>query len=306
MKLELGSFVATDSVKLPGLLYMPEKPTKKVVVWVHGMNTGVFYNTTWINALGKALTERGIAFFAFNNRGADNDKRLRLAEEAIPDEEGGRFQGGTYFEKIADCVADIDGAVEWLRERGFEEFYLAGHSTGANKICVYDNLAKYNPFSKYVLAGPGDDVGIFFSELGPKRFWAALKQAAKITKDEPHKIMPKYSGMHPFSAQSTWDILNPDGTYNTFPFYEAKTERLGSKELFKEYRAITKPTLVIYGEQDEYTFTGGGAKGALDLFIAQTTNQMLKVNDFMLVPFADHSFHGAEQDFAEKVAEWLA
>lgn len=306
MKLELKSFVATDGVKLPSLLFTPDKPTNKVVVWLHGMQTSIFYNSTWINAIGQKLTDKGTALLAFNNRGADNDKRLRLVAEDVSDEEGGRFQGGSLYELIADCVHDVDGAVAHLKDRGFNEFYLAGHSTGANKICVYDNLSKHNVFSKYVMAGPGDDVGIFFAELGSKKYWAALQQAAKITKDDPFKVMPKYSGMHPFSAQSAWDILNPDGNYNTFPYYEAKTQRLGSKELFKEYKAIKLPTLVIYGEEDEYAFTAGGAKDALDILMSQTSNQMLKVNDFMLIPFADHSFHDAETEFAERMAEWLA
>lgn len=307
MNLEFGSFGATDNIVLPGLLYTPDKPTRKVVVWLHGMNTGIFYNSTWMNALGQALIGKGIALFAFNNRGADDSRRLRIAGDAPSEEEDNRYQAGTFYEKIADCVADIDGAVAWLREKGFDEFYLAGHSTGANKICVYDDLAQHSPFTKYVLAGPGDDVGQAFHDMGNKRFWAALKQAAKlVTGGDPLKVMPRYSGMYPFSAQSAWDILNPDGGYNTFPYYEAKTERIGSKPLFKEYRSITKPSLVIIGELDQFMYTAGGSQGALDILMAQTANAMLKHNDFMLVPFADHSFHDAEIDFAQKVAEWLA
>lgn len=307
MKLEFGSFAATDGVKLPGLLYTPDVPTTKVAVWLHGMNSSIFYNSTWINAIGQDLTSRGIAFFAFNNRGAYDAKRLRIETDAPAEEEDGRFQGGTFYEKIADCIHDIDGAVAHLKQSDFSEFYLLGHSTGANKICVYDARAKSNPFSKYVLAGPGDDVGLFFSDLGPKRYWKALDYAAKkVSAKSQLDVMPKYSGMHPFSAQSTWDILNPDGDYNTFPFYEAKNERLGSKELFQEYRAFKTPTLVIIGEQDQFMTTAGGATGALENLVSQTPNAMLKQNDFAVVPFADHSFHEAEVAFAEKVGDWLS
>jgi alpha-beta hydrolase superfamily lysophospholipase len=306
MKLEFGSFVATDGVKLPGLLYAPDKPTRKIALWLHGMNSSIFYSPTWINALGQNLTKRGISLFAFNNRGAYDAKRLRLVDDAPAEEEDGRFQGGTHYELIADCVHDIDGAVELVREAGYSEFYLLGHSTGANKICAYDARTKSNPFSKYVLAGPGDDIGLAFVELGATRFWKALDYAAKkVSGGNPLQVMPKYSGMYPFSAQSAWDILNPDGAYNTFPFYEASKERLGSKPLFAEYRAIKTPTLVIIGEQDEYMTTAGGSAGALDILMSQTSNTMLKNNDFMLVPFADHSFHTAEDTFAEKVGDWL-
>lgn len=305
MTLEFGSFAASDKVKLPYLLFQPDPPTKKVAIWLHGMGSSIFYSPTWINAVGQALTKRGIAFFAFNNRGAYDAKRLRLDDE-FSSEDDGRFQGGTHYEVIADCVKDIDGAVACVRQAGFSELYLAGHSTGANKICVYDHRTRSNPFSKYVLAGPGDDVGLWFAELGAKQFWKALNYAAKaVSEEDPQRIMPKYTGMHPFSVQSAWDILNPDGDYNTFPFYEASTERIGEKSLFAEYRGIAIPTLVIIGAQDEFMTTAGSAAKALDILMSETSNQMLKVNDFMLVDNADHSFYNQETVFANKVAEWL-
>jgi len=172
---------------------------------------------------------------------------------------------------------------------------------------VYDHRTKSNPFSKYVLAGPGDDVGLWFAQLGAKRFWKALDYAAKaVSEENGQHIMPKYSGMHPFSAQSAWDILNPDGDYNTFPFYEANTERIGEKPLFSEYRTITIPTLVIIGSQDEFMTTAGSAAQALDMLMSETPNQMLKSNDFILVNNADHSFYNQESVFANQVAEWLS
>ena len=84
--------------------------------------------------------------------------------------------------------------------------------------------------------------------------------AAKVDAGEPLHIMPKYTGMYPFSAQSAWDILDPDGAYNTFPYYEALNERLGKKPLFEEYRKIDKPMLAIIGAEDEYMTSAGDAK----------------------------------------------
>ncbi len=306
MKVELVSFVSTDQLKLPGLLYTPSKPTQKVAVWLHGMgDNGVFYSPDRVNALGRALTDNNIALLAFNNRGAHNSKSLRIVDDSLPDNERS-YQGGTNYELIIDCVKDIDGAVAFLKQSDFSTFYLLGHSTGANKICAYHARATHNPFSKYVLAGACDDSGIFFVELGEKKFWQALQYAARFIKTEPLRVMPVYTGMYPFSAQSAWDILNPDGAYNTFPFYEYTTERLGKKRLFDEYQKLNLPTLVIFGENDEYTFTAGGADKALEIFMKHTSNAGLKRTDFSLVPGTDHGFHGAEETFAERVADWLA
>ncbi|HSX45559.1 MAG TPA: alpha/beta hydrolase [Candidatus Saccharimonadia bacterium] len=305
MNLEFVSLLATDNVKLPGLLYTPDKPTKKAAVWLHGMgDNGIFYSPTRINALGSALTGQGIAMLAFNNRGAHESKKLRISDETLPEEDQ-IIQGGTHFELIAESVYDIDGVADWLKEKGFEELYLLGHSTGANKICAYHVRAKHNHFRKYVLAGPGDDVGLFFGELGPKRFWQALQYAAKSADTEPLRLMPKYTGMHPFSVRAAWDILNPDGAYNSFPFYEATTERLGKKPLFEEYKQIDRPTLVIFGSEDQYAITAGGADKALEILMRETSNSQLKQTDFELVDGADHSFHEHEAEFAKQVTDWL-
>lgn len=307
MNLELLTILATDKVQLTSLLYTPDQPTKKAAVWLHGMgDSGVFYNPPRTNALGKALTSRGISFLALNNRGAHNVKSLRIADENLPEEDRS-FQGGTYYELINDCVHDIEGAIRFLEQKDYDEFYLLGHSTGANKICVYHLTAKKNKFSKYVLAGPGDDSGIFHTELGEEKFWQAIKQAKQAIKSgQPLKIMPTNSGMYPFSAQSTLDILDPDGPYNTFPFYEASTRRLGKKPLFKEFRSIDKPLLIIFGEDDEYAFTAGNATKALDILKKNTNPAITAKSSYKLISGADHSFHGTEDEFAKTTADWLA
>lgn len=307
MTLRFGSVIATDKVVLPALLYTPEQSTSKAAIWLHGMgDNGSFYAPTRMNALGEKLTQQGIAFLALNNRGAHNQKRLKLADETLPEEDRS-YLGGTHYEKIADCVHDIDGAVNFLKEQGFSEFYLIGHSSGANKICVYDSKTPKNPFTKYVFAGPGDDSGLFRAELGDKKFRQALTLAEQaVASHKPFKIMPQYTGMYPFSAQSALDILHPDGDYNTFPFFEATQQRMGTKPLFKEYGDITLPTLVIFGEHDEYTYTAGGTEAALALFKQYRNPDAQTTAAYATVPQTDHSFHGSEMQFAASVAEWLS
>lgn len=305
MRLELVSLTSTDGIGLPGLLFRPETDTDQAAVWLHGMgDNGVFYKPQEINELAESLTSRGIALLAFNNRGAHGRKSLKLADEELPEEDR-RVQGGMYYELIGDCVHDVDGAADFLEGRGFSSLHLIGLSTGANKICLYHARTQNNRFSKYVLAGPGDDTGLFFNDLGQKTFWQAVHYAARFLKTDPLKTMPKYTGMYPFSVRSCWDILNPDGDYNIFPYYEASHERIGKKPLFEEYAKLNKPTLVIFGENDEYTEHAGGAEATLKLLMRHTNNAQLKQTDFVLVPNADHSFSGNQTDFSKKVADWL-
>jgi pimeloyl-ACP methyl ester carboxylesterase len=305
--LQLVSIVSGDKLRLPGLLYTPPKQTKKAAIWLHGMgDNGIFYNPLRMNALGKSLNDNNVALLAFNNRGAHNSKMLQVGDESITEDDQ-LYQGGTYYEKIADCVHDINGAVEFLKQQTFSTLYLVGHSTGANKICAYHVRASENPFSKYVLAGPGDDSGLYYSEFGKKKFWKALDHAKHlIAIGKPLHVMPKYSGMYPFSAQAASDILDPEGAYNTFPFYEETTKRLGHKTLFEEYRKFDRPTLVVFGNHDEYTATAGGSEAALNILRKYTPSGIQASSAFKLVPNTDHSFHEAEHEFAEMVAAWLA
>lgn len=301
MQLELVQLLSTDKLKLPGLLYVPDKQTKKVAIWLHGMgDTSVFYSSKRTNALGQALTDEGIAFLAFNNRGAHEKKTLSIANS----EE--RFQGGSNYEIISDCIKDIDGAVAFLNSKKYTEFYLIGHSSGANKICVYNQHAAHNPFSKFVLAGPGDDNGLFYQELGDTKFTATLAEAKDLKKSgKGLEVMSEASGMAPFSAQSTYDIMNPNGDYNCFPYYEATSKRLGSKTLFEAYRKIRIPTLTVYGENDEYVHTAGSVSEALILLEDNTHESIVDDCGFMTIEGTDHGFHDAEDNFAQSVAAWL-
>ena len=308
MKLSLISFNSSDKIILSGLLYTPSAASKKAVIWLHGMGDGsVFYSVERTNALGEALARAGIASLIFNNRGGGGYKKtLRVDDDTLPEED--RFyQGGTHYELISDCIKDIDGAVRYLKQFGYSELYLVGHSTGANKICVYHAIAKNSPFAKYVLAGPGDDSGLFYNEIGSEKFWAAINYASKkLKEDKPLAVMPKYSGMHPFSAQSAIDILSPDGDYNTFPFYEATTKRLGKKPLFEEFGKIDVPTLIIFGQEDEYAYTAGGTDAAIRLFKKYANSKIAKHISYQTVLGADHSFHGFEKEFASRVSKWLS
>jgi pimeloyl-ACP methyl ester carboxylesterase len=306
MRIRLDIFTSTDKLELPGLFYTPDTPTRKVAIYLHGNgDSDVFYQSRLVNVIGRELTSSNIAFLAFNNRGARHKKKLVVAGSGLPGQED-TFVGGTHYELIEDCMNDIDGIIDQLNGEGYLEFYLIGFSTGANKICVYDSKTKNNRVSKYILAGPGDDSGVFYSEIGEKQFWLSIKKSQEFVREgKPLRTMPRYSGMYPFSAQSAYDILNPDGPYNTFPYYETTTKRLGNKPLFEEYKKITKPMLVVFGEFDEFTHAGGGAIKTLNLLESVTSKEAHLKSSFQVINSTDHGFHGQEKKLAKTISSWL-
>ena len=303
--LDFVTVLSTDNLKLPGLLYH-SKSKKKAAIYLHGNgDSGVFYHQKLIAEVANSLGKIDVGLLAFNNRGARYKKNLLIEGSGKPGEEE-KYLGGAHYELIEDCVKDIDGAIETLKTNGYKDFYVIGFSTGANKICVYEALKPNNEVSKYIHAGPGDDVGVHYSEIGAAKFKKSLSYAKKMIKsDKPLKVLPKYTGMNPFSAQSAFDILNPDGMYNTFPYFEVAEKRLGDKKLFKEYSEITKPMLVVFGEFDEFTYTGGGTEKALKLLKDNTSTAALKTSEFRIIPDTNHGFYGKERELGEAIVDWL-
>ncbi len=299
---QLVTVTATDGLQLPGLWYQPARPAKRAVISLHGNGTGgSFYGIERTNTVAAALTKAGVAYLALNNRGAHLAQRLKFIDEA--GEEQKRTMG-TSHELIADCHFDIDGAAAFAQAAGYTELYLLGHSTGANKICVYNYHQPQNPFAGYILFGGGDDTGIYYEELGSETFQQLLAEARDQTEQgRGEDLVPAHYGLGVFSYQSIYDTINPDGDYNVFAYYEAQAKtRLSTKPLFRHYRSIAKPTLVIYGDQDE--FCRPTAAVCMEILKKQCPEQSLF--DFKLIPGADHGASGKYVELAHAIKDWIA
>lgn len=290
-------FKTSDGLTLPGLLYEADG-SKKVVIYLHGNgSSSVFYDEKEYRDLPEALSKKGISILKFNNRGANIIKKFTIEKNGNEE----RVPFGMAYEKIKDCVFDIDGAVKFLQKLGYEEFYLAGASTGANKICVYDHYKPKNIFKKYVLICGGDDTGIYYNLLGDKKFFKILNKAKeKIEKNEGLEIAPEVLPIgEVFSYQGFYDIANPDGDYNCFPFSEAFGKaKISTKPLFRYFEGIKKPSIIIYGEKDEYSWG--------DIIKVVTALKKYQPNfEYEVINGADHRFTGKQKDLAKTIIDWL-
>jgi len=200
-------------------------------------------------------------------------------------------------------VYDIDGVVGYLKNLGYERFFLMGKSTGANKICIYhDTLKKQSrktPFAGYILLSGGDDVGLWYEDMGAELFQEVLSNAHRAIEGGRGEERPvtRRCFLEDFSYQSAADILSPDGPYNCFPFYEALQKRLGTKKLFQEFASLDIPTLVVYGEGDEYV-----RFPMADVIVLLKSHNSRAEYD--MIPNANHSFDGHEKILAERILTW--
>lgn len=285
-------FKTKDGLTLPGLLFYPAK-TKKAAIYLHGFGGSAFYLHDL--TLEDEFNKNNIALLRFNNRGAELIKRLTVEKDGK--EESKYF--GAAFEKIKECIEDIDGAVSFLEKKGYKEFYLIGHSTGANKICVYNYYKPQNKIAKYILLAGGDDTGIFYNQLGKEKFHKLLKESKeKVRNGAGENIICELLPGELFSYQSFIDIADPDGDYNTFPFYEViNNKKLSTLPLFRHFKSIKKPTLIVYGELDEYA---GDAKRVIEILKKYQPEFAYKI-----IPGADHRFRDKKKELAGVIIDWL-
>jgi pimeloyl-ACP methyl ester carboxylesterase len=268
----LVRFEAPDGVGLAGLLYEPLvgrasarraglKPGLPALIWLHGTGGASVFESRRTNLLAAELLARGIAFFPFNNRGAHIVRRA------------GDVLGGAAFERIRDCVFDIDGAVRELRRRGYRELYLAGHSTGANKVAVYDRLRPRNRIKRYILLAGGDDTALMKATAAQLARARAMIRARRGNELMPGRLM---------SWRAFYDVANPRGDYNVFA------------PPWRQIKRIRKPSLYIYGDRDEY---------APD--VAALAEQVGVNAEIVVLEDTDHGFTGREGEVGQLIGEWL-
>jgi pimeloyl-ACP methyl ester carboxylesterase len=281
----LVRFEATDGIALAGLLYEPQRASKRAIIWLHGGGGASVFDSRRTNLLAEVFAKMGMAFFPFNNRGSGIVRRA------------GNDLGGAAFERIRDCVPDIDGAIRELWRRGYHDITLAGHSTGANKIAVYDHYKPRNRVKRYVLIAGGDDTGLLYKQLGARRFRAMLAKAK--TRQRSDELAPPVPTHRLISWRSLYDVANPNGDYNVFPFYELMTGTKLSRRLFRFIRAIRKPALYIYGDRDEFAF------GDVPLCVSILAKQLDDRAEVAVIEDADHGFSGREAELGNLIAGWV-
>jgi pimeloyl-ACP methyl ester carboxylesterase len=265
--------------------------TTRVVIWLHGGGGASVFESRRTNLMAEVFVEKGIGFFPFNNRGSGI---VRHAGDDL---------GGAAFERIRDCVADIDGAIRELWRRGYRDITLAGHSTGANKIAVYDHYKPRNRVKRYVLIAGGDDTGLLYAQLGARRFKTLLTKAKAMRSSNemaPAIAGQTIAGQNMMSWRALYDVANPNGDYNVFPFFEVMSgTKLSRRPLFRYIKSIRKPSLYLYGDRDPFCF---GDVPRCVAILAQQVNERAEV---VVMRDADHGFRGREGELGTAICDWL-
>lgn len=145
-----------DKLIHQGLFFASSQPKKTAFLWIHGLGSTFYSQVALLEAFAKTCERNGYGFAAFNNRGHDGVTGLKKVD---PQNDKGysRLSGGAGYEVFEECVYDIEAGIVFLIRHGFSKIVLAGHSTGANKLCYYAGNQNDSRVAGVVLVSPMSD-----------------------------------------------------------------------------------------------------------------------------------------------------
>ena len=282
MKLELVRINSIDEIEQPGILYTPNEDTKKVVIHVHGLN-GNFYENRFIDTLARTYTSKGYSFLTFNNRGKDFIAELLKGN-------GFTIIGGS-LERFKDCLLDIEGVINWVKEKGYTEIILEGHSYGCNKVLYYYNHNKDNSIEKIVLLAPCDIPSESKKFLSAEEYQKAKEESTKLVEQG------KENELIDFSVMANGKIAAGTYFYDLLPGGENDFIRYsdGVNGKSKVLNDIDVPVLIVFGDNDECVLTQ-----PINIVKEYLKNNIKDCN-IQIVEGADHSYTNKYEELGDVV-----
>lgn len=268
-------------VRLNGLWVGP-KTARRVVIWVHGLGSSMFSKLP----IADQLVGRDTAVLMFNNRGHD----LVVRGKAGKAEQ--RF--GAAHEKFTDCIDDIEGAIRFARRHGGKAIFLAGHSTGSQKV-AYWAAKKGTGVRGIVLLAPVSDYAAAVQQHGSRTLKDAAAVASRyMRKGRVHELIPE--GIWPWSllsdAQRFLSLYSGISAEEIFTYWD--TDRKP-----KTLRAIKNRTLVLLAEKD--FFADRSARELKQWFDAHVRAP----HETVIIRGADHGFKRKEKIVATQIKEFM-
>ena len=273
MKQELVRINSIDNIEQPGILYSPNNDTNKIVIHVHGLN-GNFYENRFIDTLAKSYTDNNYAFLTFNNRGRDFITELLKGNDFT-------IIGGS-LERFKDCILDIDGIVNWTKNKGYNEIILEGHSYGCNKVLYYYNHKKSDSIKKIVLLSPCDIPSEGKKFLSKEEYEKTKSDSTRLVREGKESVLIDFPVMAngKIAAGTYYYDFLPGGENDFIRYVDGAN---GKSEILN---SIDIPTLIIFGDVDECVLTQ-----PIDIVKEYLTNNINDCN-IQIIEGADHLYSG--------------
>ena len=274
-----------DKLVLNGILSIPNKNSKNIVLHIHG-TSGSFYWNSFYSYLSKMSVDLGLTFLATNNRGS-----------GVYEVEKGTVYHGASLEKFEDCLLDIDAWIEFCLSKGYTNIILEGHSFGTEKSVYYLVKGKYKDKIKAViLLGFSDTVGTqrsYEKKIGKNYFEEANKLVGENRGEYLLADLGALCGELPISAQTYLNYFSENSACSmALPLRNGRD--------LKYFQKITVPILGVIGDKDDGEYTIIPINDAIKLLNSENIHaEAYKIKD------CNHGFDGKEVELAKIVETFL-
>ena len=242
--MQIINFLATDGIELTGILYNIPQKTQDVILSVHGMSSNCFKKREEV--IAKKANENNIDYFCFNNRGSELAKYIRKNINGKRE----KLLGGTSYEDVLEGYEDIVGALLKLKELGYKNIYLQGHSLGCTKIVyTYNELKDEESFDildniKGVILLSLIDIPTTTKVYLRDKLDTYINLAEEMKeKGKTLELMPKDAFIHPISAK----------TFLRYTKYNKEIDfaSYGNDNKLEKLNNIDVPLMLRWGNQNE-------------------------------------------------------
>jgi pimeloyl-ACP methyl ester carboxylesterase len=272
-----------DGFLLEGVQMCPTGATVQPIsiVWIHG-NASRFSDYPYV-MIGRALASAGYPFISANTRGHDISTMLWQAAEDAPAPWGSPqsmpIGAGSAWERLDDVPKDLAAWVRRAAAEGTEGVVLVGHSSGAQRVVLYQAERQDARVVGIALASP--DLRGFLppGELDDARQMVAEGRGMDVLPAQPFA---------PWYRQSAQTVVNKA---------DILAHMLTAPDGTPTIAAIQTPILAFFG-----THEPGGAT-TLDLIRQHATSAVVTTQ---IIEGADHIYAGHATDVADRIAQWVA
>lgn len=288
--MEKVDFLATDGIELSGILYNGKEKNKKIILSIHGMASNCMKTRDTI--IAKNANENNIDYFCFNNRGSEIVKYISKNINGKKEKQ----LAGTAYEDVLESYEDIVGAILKLKELGYKDIYLQGHSLGCTKIVyTYNELLEEKETDilnsiKGVILLSLIDIPMAIKVYTGEKFEKYLKLAEE--KENKLELMPTSSFIHPISVK-TFLRYARDNKDIDFAKY-------GKDNELKKLNNIKAPLFMRWGNDNEMILQKA------DELVSMVSNLIQNENkDINYIDGANHSYNEKEETLAKEIIEFI-